>query len=164
MRTNCSEDKGLIPWVSSERPSISLGIKLVSARRKNLRRRTVTCDINITENPEQSMGCNAVNFRNHILLTRLKTMNTFQKGVPDSPIPKSHRYRILINIWFDLQRRFQEDEISLLEVYGLFLPRMKEMEISFGDWNDYISDLLDRVRREGVEKLRLDNGLIIHLV
>ena len=50
--------------------SISLGnqsdphlwIGFVSARRKNLHRRTATCDINITENPESSTGCNAVNF------------------------------------------------------------------------------------------------------
>ena len=51
-------------------------IWFVSARRKNLHRRTATCDINITENPESSMGCNAVNFwKSYSLTSHSKWIN-----------------------------------------------------------------------------------------
>ena len=90
-------------------------------------------------------------------------MNIFQKEFFNSPIPEERRYRILLLVWCDLQRQFQEGEISMRDAYERFFPQMEEMDIHFNDWWNFYTTFIDLVKKDGVEGLELENGPTLHI-
>tara|TARA_B100000674_G_scaffold256318_2_gene211328 strand:+ start:307 stop:615 length:309 start_codon:yes stop_codon:yes gene_type:complete len=70
------------------------------------------------------------------------------------------RFWSLLHPWFQLQYQFQQGKISIEQIYILFLTRMNEMGIDFKEWSFYVYYFTEGLKKDGVKKIELENGLI----